>query len=363
VILHRDGARRDDAAAMPTSAPEVARVLRRTRTRQGLRVEDVSARTGVPAFQLEALEAGTYDRLPDSVGILQALRRYAEFLGLPGDRYALALIDTWPPTAMVTAPPVLAGMVPGPLATTGPPTAAVAITEGDTGVVPAVPSAEAAATGVNANPSWGTGSSLGTPIASSSGSFAPVPLLLADTGVTKAVPKAGHADRRSGAGPVLLKLLVGVVGVLVVLGVAGLVVNHYRPQWLRSAHLPHSAIAATTTTVATAGTTHPAGPPVFAVTSSSAAGVTATVRAPNFVVKVIPVGGSSWVQVSDAQHATPIFTQVVPAGTTETFPAQQALTVEVGSSSARIFVYDGSKLVGFFFPQAAPFTMDFKSIS
>jgi len=36
------------------------------------------------------------DRLADRVETLQALRHYADFLGLPGDRYALLLIDLWP---------------------------------------------------------------------------------------------------------------------------------------------------------------------------------------------------------------------------------------------------------------------------
>ena len=122
---HDGGTRQDDAATgTPSSVPEVGRLLRRARTRQGLRLEDVSARTGLNLLQLEALESGTVDRIPDRVVVLKTLRRYADFLGLPGDRFVLAMVDHWPsPSA---APPVVP--VPSPPAPEVRPVAATAAT-------------------------------------------------------------------------------------------------------------------------------------------------------------------------------------------------------------------------------------------
>ena len=121
---HDGGNRRGDATTgTPSSVPEVGRLLRRARTRQGLHLEDVAARTGLNLHQLEALETGTVDRIPDRVVVLQTLRRYADFLGLPGDRFVLAVVDHWPsPTA---APPVVP-VAPRPVAAVAP--AAVAAT-------------------------------------------------------------------------------------------------------------------------------------------------------------------------------------------------------------------------------------------
>ncbi|MGH9092202.1 MAG: helix-turn-helix domain-containing protein, partial [Acidimicrobiales bacterium] len=147
---HRDvGTRRGDARWMPASVPELARTLRRARTRQGLRLEDVSARTGLPLEQLQAIETGTVERIPDRVAILRTLRRYADHLGLPGDRFVLAAVDHWPttlghPTTVVAVPPAagaVAGAVAGPstvatVAGAGPARARHVPGPVDTGVVP-----------------------------------------------------------------------------------------------------------------------------------------------------------------------------------------------------------------------------------
>jgi len=87
------------------------------------------------------------------------------------------------------------------------------------------------------------------------------------------------------------------------------------------------------------------------------------VRTPSFTLAVIPVGGPSWVQVSDASHPTPIFSQVVPALQGETFPNETTVTVQVGSSAARIFIKVDNKVVGYFFPSTAPFTVTVKAVS
>ena len=92
MIFHRDGSpRRDDASALPRSVPELGRSLQRERSLLGLTVPEVAARTGLPPVMLEALEAGTVDRLPDRVQTVKTLRGYADALGLSGERYACLL--------------------------------------------------------------------------------------------------------------------------------------------------------------------------------------------------------------------------------------------------------------------------------
>src|SRR5487761_969023 len=125
---------RADGVVEGFTAGDVARSLRRERSRQGLSVKDVSTRTGIPVAQLRAAETGALN-LPDQLSTLKTVRRYADFLGLPGDRYALALLEHWPtkaglPTSSPVAPTAavqgLGDAVPdGGTAHTGPPTAAL----------------------------------------------------------------------------------------------------------------------------------------------------------------------------------------------------------------------------------------------
>ena len=386
VIRHREGSRRDESRA-PSSLPDLAVALRRARTRQGLRLEDVAGRTGIPTAQLEALESGTTDRLADQIVTVRALRRYADFLGLPGDQFALLLVELWPvggrsgpmaPLAPAYADagvgsPTVVTVLPasgGPTAAStvlpvaaGPPAAGIlgsppAPAFSDTAGVPAVPAGFIPAA-VPEGVRYVTGS---VPVYT-----AQTPVFVADTGQTPVVPGNRPPSRsRRRRGVTFLQVLVVLVGVLLVLGLAGLAINRWHPQLLRTLHLPHSAIAPSPSTTPTSSATHPTTPPapaVFTITSSSAVAASATVRAPSFTLAVVPVGGPSWVQVSDASHPNPIFSQVVPALQAETFPNETTVTVQVGSSAGRIFIKVDNKVVGYYFPTTAPFTMTVTAVS
>ncbi len=362
MILHRDGAssRRGDAGGLPTSVPELGRNLRRARTRQGLRLEDVSQRTGLPVGQLEALEAGTVDRIPDRIGVLQTLRRYADYLGLPGDRYSLSLVDLWPATPTGSGPVVVVKTPATSAAATG-----AGVARGvDTGAVPVIavsrsPAAPAAA-GAAASDPYGTAAVTGDEGVHSN--TAQVPLAVVDTGVTPVVPGAPRATPRpkKPRGPLLLRLVVALVALAVIAGVAGLVIHQVEPQWLNSLGITHGHPSKS-------GPTHPttptAAPGVFEVASTTSTGATFDIRAPAFLVRVIPVGAATWMQATDAQHVSPIFAGVVGTGQSKDFLVTQSITVEVGSPSAHLFISVGNKVVGFYFPTAAPFTMTFQSVA
>jgi hypothetical protein len=361
VILHREAApRRDgDSPALPQSVPELGRFLTRERTRQNLGIDEVSARTGLPQAMLEAFESGTVDRLPDQVQTVKALRGYADALGLEGNAYALLLIDLWP--SYGGGPPVVVvqGTSLSDVSAAGAPGAvapATAPTDGDTAMVPISAAAAATApppparTTVRAAPS--TVHRVGG--TSDPGVAGAMPMVLADTGVTPAIPVAHR--RRS---PWALRVIVAVVVLALIVGIGGLALHHYKPQWLHDVGIgsgPKSHPAATTSH-------HTTPPAAFRLTHSTPTSATFAVRAPSFIVKVVAVGGSSWIQASDAHHVNPIFSGEVAQNSQQLFTVHSSLTLQVGSQNARVFVSQGFKPLGFYFPQDAPFTLVFNRAS
>jgi transcriptional regulator with XRE-family HTH domain len=359
-----------DVLSLPRSVPELGRALRRERTRQGLRVAEVAAQTGLPLAILDALEAGTVDRLPDRVQTVKALRGYADALGLPGDSYALLLIDLWPayggasPAVMAvqgapgapqaTGAALAAGAAPAaPAAPASSPTPAPAhrgdhVTDllTETGTVPT------SADGPAIRRIGGTSASDEVP----PDGTAQVPAIFADTGVTPAVLPVARRDRP----PIMLRAVVVLVALALVVGIAGLVIDRVRPQWFRDIGLTS---APNSHTGHGQGTHHHAQPPVFALASgSTATSATFNIREPSFVVKVVAVGGDAYVTATDPQHASPLFAGIIASGQEQNFVVTRTLTISTGSTSARVFVSAGYKSLGFYFPQAAPYTMIFNRV-
>jgi hypothetical protein len=393
VILHREGAtRRGDEPSLPRSVPELGRVLTRERTRQNLTIDDITSRTGLPHALIEAFESGTVDRLPDQVQTVKALRGYAEALGLPGNDYALVLMDLWPSygggspvvvvqgtslaevaaagtagaavlptgptmgdTVMVpsTAPPVVSAPPP---AAAPPPAPAPAAPAPEPVPEPAPPpptpapapavAAAAAAAGSTVHRVGGT--SIPPDAAGSS-----MPMIFADTGVTPAVPVV----RQKGTSR---WLTVGVVVVVLalLLGAAGIALHHYKPQWLHDVGIGSGK----TPPPAHAASGHHPAPAAFQIATQNATSATFNVREPTFIVKVVAVGGSAWIQASDAHHVNPIFSGELGPNSDQLFTVNQSLTVQVGSANARVFVSKGFTTLGFYFPQVAPFTMVFNRV-
>ncbi|MHB8220193.1 MAG: helix-turn-helix domain-containing protein [Acidimicrobiales bacterium] len=408
MILHRDSAGRMGGAGtggMPTSPYELARSLRRVRTRQGLRLEDVSARTGLPLHQLQAIETGAFDAVADRVAALRTLRRYADFLGLPGDRYVLVLVEHWPPpptpppqiVALHTGPPAT-GMVPEQGSAFDPPTGQLAGPGSlgpTTSVLPAVgPSgsptsvvAGAAVTGmIPAGPPGGQLPGAG----------------LHDTGITAAVPatRPGMSHPRPAARtPLALRLLVALVTLAVVVGVAGLLIHRYEPRWLSSLGITaKSGTTGKSGTTAKSGTTGKSGtkgagsggsskgrakgggPATMTVNKTSPNTATFLVKAPSFTVKVAVASSDSWVQATGqatGQATVPatgagagaptsssvLFSGVLTGGQSKVFTVQNALTVQIGSIAAQVYVSVGSTPVGSYDSTVAPFTMTFQTVT
>jgi hypothetical protein len=404
VILRRDAAPRRAADPVdPTSVPDLARTLRQTRLQRGLDLDGASAACGVPVAQLEDFEAGTVSRLPDRVAVLKGLRRYADSLDLPGERFVLVMVEHWPDDEVVTssvgalgatgevvavaagsaAPTTVAGpevgglfLVPDTLTTTAALPAQPAVT--------GLPSAQVA-TATNGGIAWaGNGTS-------GDASTDQVPLVLADTGVTPAVRAWRPSVGSLGADSVAIEYLCGFLAVLLVIGGAWLGVNHWRPQWLRTIHVPYTSkplplaagprptttptsaspagrgVGTPTTAPHVAPTTAPSraakglgGGPALRLTSVTGDHATFAVRATTFTVRVHCVGGDAWVQVSGSTP-TPVYAQVVPANGTKDFHGRAQLTMLIGSSAARLTILHGTHVIGTYTPPSAPFSMTFTS--
>ncbi|MGH9047458.1 MAG: helix-turn-helix domain-containing protein [Acidimicrobiales bacterium] len=355
--MHRDGsARRMGAEPKPASVPELARVLRQTRAARGLELFSVSQQTGIPLNQLQDLESGTVDRLPDRVEVLKALSRYAAFLHLPGDQFVMTLVEHWPAPGITSAIAGTNGLQAatdtgvGVRATAPPP--------------PAVSDLSTRAVPLSNYPTSGIATSIGLPpvLEGRHSSTAPVPTVMADTGRTPAIRRGGP----DGLLMVFVRSLVVVITILVVIGTAWLVVNHLRPQWLADLHLPYTSsgvMAAPTGTqvTSTPKTTPTSTAPKPAMTLVSASGDQAafSVNAPTFDVLVSATGGDAWVKASGPTSTKPEFEGIVKSGQSQLVTANHQLTVIVGSTAARIAVEVGQHVIGTYVPPGAPFTMTF----
>ena len=325
----------------------------------------MSARTGLPLEQLEALEGGTVDRIPDRVVILKTLRGYADFLGLSGDRFVLTLIEHWPMTPSAHRPIVAVQGTTGVVPMSGPPTAMVPNITTPTTAVGGVHSGTAQVPVVRADAAPLDTGSLSLPATGA------VSGVIADTGVTAAVPgvRRRTPGRHRTGPPVGLRVLVVFLALAVLVGVAGLLVHKFRPSWLQTIGITHPQQSATTTTAATSRHTHTSTPTtvakqaVFKIASTTPTSATFDVSATSFAVQVVAVGNASWVQANAPSQTTPLYSGILQSGQSKSFVVQHSLTMQIGSAAAHVFVSVGKQNVGFYVPSVAPFTMNFQAVS
>jgi hypothetical protein len=359
VIRPRGGTtrRRDDEGDGTASAQEIGRLLRNYREQRGLDLLAVHDRLGRPITQIEALEDGDLNRLPDQALALSTLRRYATFLGLDGDALALQMIDAWS-----TAP-----ARPIPAAETGTSaktTVVTAVTAGpdhlraftQTGEVPKVG-------GGSSGPPTGSGAvGYGVTTGPPTGTFPVVPRQ--DLRQSKrAVAKA----RRRLRAPTPLKVGTWVVAVLAVALIAGLVVYRSRPQWLVQAHIlkvgpPGGVAIVAQKPVATGGTRTASQAPKVVSTSKATQSASFTVNAAKFVV-TIGTSEKCWVQVTSSASQTPLLVGIQPPGKTLVIPSKGTMTVEVGASGVLVSITIDKKVVYLNAPTVTPFTYTFAPAS
>lgn len=323
--------------ASAVSVGGVARVLQQERIRQGLSLTDVSSRTGISATQLRSSEAGVLHFSDDQLTTLRAIWRYADFLGLPGERFVLALVEQWPTSAEVGRHRELAAR------------------REQSGEAPASNELSHLAL-----PATATLPAL-VPAASRLPETEGAEYAFDDTGVSPAVsaPSSSMAWQRSRRNPsFVLKGLVGMVAVAVVVALGALTVDRIEPSWLRAlgassvpstAAPPHARTTPRTTV--RSRRTHASPPRQSASTpagslptpSTTASSAVYHVGSSPFTLSVAATGGRCWVEMSYSSSTPPLFSGVLMPGQSRTFTIDRSATVDLGSTAGRISVSIGGR--------------------
>lgn len=370
---------------------EVGRALRNERVRQGLSYRDVSRRIGVAEERLRAAETGVLGRT-DQLSTLQTVRRYADALGLPGDRYALAIVQHWPSGRV-------GGGAPRPAGRDEPTAATPAVASAGSPQGPARPddlfgtpfTPFATDFVVFDAPYRGTGQVAAGQVAGPDAATSGYDTGMV-TGIVPAVPIAttGRVVRRNPM-PWPLRAAAVVLGLAVVAGGAVLAIDRLHPSWLQgvglarasagepaATHGAHrggaaggtaggaSAAASRGSATATSGhTTSTAtgshGKAVVAdalhptVTSRNSASLAAGPGTAHLTVSAM--GAPCWVEVLSPTSPTPLYSGVMPEGATRTFTVAHAASVELGSAAGRISVKSHSGHLTAYKPPVAPFTL------
>ena len=327
-------------------------MLREARESRGLDLSTVHDRLGRPVTQLDALESGDLDALPDQAAALSTLRRYAAFVDLDGDAMALQLMEAWSSAPARPRPPARESLpVTGVVtAVTAGPDHLRAFTQ--TGEVPAVGGTSSG----GGSGAYGYGVATGPP----TGTLSVIP-----RDQIKETKRATARARRRRRAPTSLKVVTWLVGILAVAAVAGVVIQREHPQWMVQAHLlritqpdGQPLAAPPTTTVPVHATTHKATALVVAGPTDNSTQATYYVASQHFTLG-IATSGPCWVQITSPSSITPLLQGTQPAGTVQSFKADKQITLDVGSSAVVIGIYINGKNVFLTKPTQTPFTYTF----
>jgi cytoskeleton protein RodZ len=334
--------RRKKRRREPSLTPAAAgAILREERERLGIELAEVHDRTGISWRNLEAIESGEVQHFSEPSAAAVAMRRYSELVGLDPDPLIASLSS--PVMALAGAPSVGTGPSRG-LAPAPEEAGHLRRYYGDhshlnsftqTAQVPAV----GGLVGSQGAPYGGT--------PSAGGSYQP--------------------PRRRRKAPLGLRLLTWLVLFLLLVGAAGLGVDHYKPQWLRDIHVikstAHLASPPTTShTKVIPPTTQPTAPVITA--QATGVGTTAVkVDASSYSI-VVSTFNYCWVEAQTPLNANPLIDKTLQPGQTASIPVTgDPVTLELGSLAALIKVeVNGQVVTGWSLrPNAVPFQVDFTS--
>ena len=352
--------RRKKRRGEPTLTPTAAgAMLLEARQRLGIELAEVHDRTGISWRNLEALESGEVQHFSEPSAAAVAMRRYAELVGLEPD----PLIGSLTSQAMALAGAPSAGAPSAGAPSVGIPSGRAGWKKrpdpapeesghlrryyGDhshlnsftqTAQVPVVGGVGPA--GGPGSPYWGG--------PSTNGGYAP--------------------QRRRRKAPLALRLLTWLVLLLVIVGGAGLGVDHYKPQWLRDIHVLRSTVSATPPTTTRTTVTRPTTPPTQApkVTTSSTSVGTANVKvgASSYSI-VVSTFNYCWVYALTPLSANPLLNRTLQPGQTASIRVTggSPVTVKLGALAAQIKVQVGGQTVTGWslHPDAVPFFVNFTS--
>lgn len=335
--------RRKKRRREPSLTPAAAgAMLREERERLGIELAEVHDRTGVSWRNLEAIESGEVQHFSEPSAAAVAMRRYSELVGLDPD-------------------PLIASLASPAMALAGAPSVGTHPSRG------LAPSPEEAG---HLRRYYGDHSHL-----NSFTQTAQVPAVggLAGSQMTSYTgapgPGGGYrAPRRRRKAPIGLRLLTWLVLFLLLVGAAGLGVDHYKPQWLRDIHVLKSTAhlaspPATTHTKVTTPTTTPTTTPVVTARSTGVGTTTVNVAASSYSI-VVSTFNFCWVEAQTPLNANPLIDKTLQPGQTANIPVTGGpVNLELGSLAALIKVeVDGQIVTGWSLrPNAVPFQVNFTS--
>jgi cytoskeletal protein RodZ len=350
---------RGDASLLPATVPDIGRSLRQARELADLTLAGAAARANLRDAAVEALEQGHVGPQHDRIETLRALRAYANSLGLPGDDYVLVAIEQWPSGG------------------------GGALTGTETAVVPVVSISSAPVGGHSPAGRLGStwpGDPTGVPDSTITGVLEAIrPVTLNDTGRVPIVD-TGEVRVVRVAPPRILKFLVGLVAFLVALGAVALVENQHLSGWFHDSRADvnrwvNDAKSAVGISSQPAASTHhktshtppvkPPRPRLITYEKGSPTGLAESINvaAPSFTVEITAVKAACWIQATTPGQPRPVFAQTLAANQSHVFTVTSSMTIETGSAAGKAFVYQGTKLIGFFFPSHTPFKMTFNARS
>ena len=337
--------RRSRRRAGPATPGELGSLIQRARTEHGLSLSEVHDRTGISWAQLEALEEGDLLRFPDERSAVAAVRRCADLVGLDADELTPVVHQHWQSglVGATTAPGVVGWAAPG--------SASGAVPSGHLTRYP----------GDRTNFEAFTQTAQTCRVRSGDGSVDGNDEML--TGAYPAVPplRIRSVRRRS---PLALRVALWITLFLIAVGVAGLVIHHVRPQWLKDIRVvPGPHVAATVP----ANTTLPptAAPSLVTLTPSGPNAAVMTVRAPSYTVVVQAIEPAD-IEVTTPASFSPAFSGVVATGERRHFAsADGRVTVQFSGAQIVVGVQVNGKAVpaSLFKPTVVPFTLNFSSTS
>ncbi len=330
--------RRSRRRVGPATPAELGATLQRARTGLGLSLSEVHDRTGVSRAQLEALEDGDLMRFPDERSALAAVRRCADMAGLDADQLTPVVREHW------RSGLVGATASPGAVGWAAPGTASGPLSTGHLSRFPGDRTdMQAFTTTAQTGRVVGNGEML--------------------TGAYPAVqPLRIRSVRRRV--PVLLRLALWLTLLLILVGVAGLAVHHWRPQWLVDIHVVQGPPGTAVRHGPAPPPPAPAPAPVT-LTPTSANSAVMTVRAANFTV-VAQGLQPAYIQVATPASFSPVFSGIVAAGERRRFSsANGQLSIQFGGAQILVAVEVNGRTVpsSLFKPSVVPFTLNFSSAS
>jgi hypothetical protein len=342
----RSAGRRKKRRGVPALTPaQAGEMLREARERLGIDLAEVHDRTGISWRNLEALESGDFQRFSEPSAAAIAMRRYADLVSVE----AQPLIDS----------------------------------------IQNAPAFEYSGAGSQGSPAVGGARAGGGSRSAHLSQYGDDHTHLKAFTQTAEVPVVGgrsagpspagligypssyyrHSRRRM---PWLLRFATWLLIFLILVGAAGLSVDHYKPQWLRAIHVlkgpPSKDSSGSHTTkppVVVPPTTATTAPAVEVTTTKSGNGTASvTVDSPDYSI-VISTFGACWIEAQTPLNVNPVINRTLLAGQSASIPVTggRQISVELGSLAAEITIQVGGQTVQGWSvkPNAVPYSVTFTS--